>query len=181
MSWYFSSLQYQPATHTCSMECQRSAFLEHWARVQGKLHRRESRFPSDICICIASSHWALLVRNEIIFLLKRWAACDGADAIVSRGNLLCGSTEKASAFTETRINCATMGFGSKCKALFTLLLLGVQRKAQFLIEKLNFRSVLWSRWKTQRQITLYLSLCVFTKWVGLFLFSVASDTGFAVV
>ena len=37
--------------------------------------------------------------------------------------------EKASTFTETRINYATIGFGNKCEALFALLLLGVQRKA----------------------------------------------------
>lgn len=74
-------------------------------------------------------------------MLKPWAACDGAGAIASRGNSLCGSMEKANAFTETRINCFTIGFGNKCKALFPLLLLRVQRKAQFLIEKLHFSSV----------------------------------------
>lgn len=69
-------------------------------------------------------------------MLSCWrAACSSAGAFVSRGTLHCGSTEKASAFTETRINYATIGFGNKCEALFALLLLGVQRKAQFLIEK----------------------------------------------
>lgn len=179
MNWKypFSCVRYWPVTHIHTKSSQwwctktmpvlgfsgalyttawKPAFETPWAPWVRLLH-----FYCIIALSLPHKKWDVRVQN------CWWRACTSIGAFDIRVSLCCGSAEKASAFTEKRINDTTIGFGHKCEALFVLLLLEVKRKAQFLIERWHFISVLWSRWKTKRKTGLYLNHSISPNCVGL--------------
>lgn len=104
-------LGFSGALHTTACNL---AFETPWAPGIRLLH-----FYGIITLSLPHKKWDVRVQN------CWWGACSSAGAFGIWVSLCCGSAEKASAFTEKRINNTTIEFGNKYEALFSLLLLEV--------------------------------------------------------